>query len=939
MKILNRITALIICICVLLLNAAFCFSCVTQSTSGNTSSTHNHGQPGITTSGKENGPDSQKPSEKPDLNEKDPVLLMTEIMAQKGYALFEGKSCQFVELRANAPLELNEYSILRSSGERLALPEKHLEAGEYYLIIIDGDTLATPLDTSESLTLMHGTLISQTVTYINRSENRSFDVATGGECATPTPGYDQPLPPDGPLINELMSDNGRYPIDGCIGDWIELYNSHENELSLSDYWISDDPEDPYLCRLPEERLGAGEYYLLRGENELSFGLSKSGECVYITRYDGVVCASLTFGEVEKNCSYTRDGGVSRTPSPGRENTEAGMLEYLFDRSTLVINEVISSNSAYAKYNGDYFDAVEICNISFEDIELGQYYLSDKLKELQRFRLPEITLKSGECYTVYCTGKGGNDPSFSISSHGEDLYITRADGYVCDTMCVPELLHNVSYGRYERALVYFETPTLGKINSKIGYPQVSTAPKSTVESGFFTQGFEISLEGDGDIYYTLDGSKPTLSSALYKGERLSIPQGLTNLRMICKKGELITSREQTYTYCVSLPEYTLPIIAVSVNHEDMFGENGTWTLESKSEIEGHVAYFEDGTERFSIGCGVKLFGNGSVTFPKKSLQLKFRGKYGASSLEYKMFDDLDIDSFNSIVIRSGSQAVQNCLINDEFVTSLVATSGNMPTVPVQAFKPCNLYINGEYMGVYFIREKLGDDYFASHLGVSPESVTMVYRRKYVECGSDGKEWKELWSFILENDLRIKENYEYITQCFDIENLADFLIAEMWCGNRDTLNMRVYKSSDADGKWRYILYDLDRAFYYTTSGAVHFLGEYVTEGKPYNPLFYKILQNDEFYAYFMERFAFHMENTFDPEVTLAHFNSIVSMIEQDMPYEIERWKNETELTHNQSMAKWIYQCNRRRTRLTVEYNDAFALALDEVCIALRKDESIH
>lgn len=244
-----------------------------------------------------------------------------------------------------------------------------------------------------------------------------------------------------------------------------------------------------------------------------------------------------------------------------------------------------------------------------------------------------------------------------------------------------------------------------------------------------------------------------------------------------------------------------------------------------------------------------------------------------------------------------------------------------------------------MGVYFIREKLGDDYFASHLGVSPESVTMVYRRKYVECGSDGAEWKELWNYILEKDLRIEENYRYIETRFDFENVIDFMIAEMWCGNRDTLNMRVYKSSEGDGKWRYILYDLDRAFYYSTSGAEHLLGEYVAEGKPYNCLFYKLMQNDDFYARFNERLDFHMKNTFDPERSLAHFNFIVSQIEHDMVYEIERWKNETELNHNRTFKEWERECDKRRTRLTQSYNDAFLVALVDVREKLKKDESIY
>ena len=41
--------------------------------------------------------------------------------------------------------------------------------------------------------------------------------------------------------------------------------------------------------------------------------------------------------------------------------------------------------------------------------------------------------------------------------------------------------------------------------------------------------------------------------------------------------------------------------------------------------------------------------------------------------------------------------------------------------------------------------------------------------------------------------------------DLNSVADYFIVELWCGNVDPDNVRVAKA--ADGKWFYVLFDLD------------------------------------------------------------------------------------------------------------------------------------
>ncbi len=874
--------------------------------------------------------DSVVPPTQPEPN---PILEITEVMVQNtiGPLAPDGERHPWIELRAKEALNLSEYAIVYSDSIKYTLPSVSLKAGEYYVVYMySGGFNITP-DSSAKLSLMHGEYLSQSFVYINRSANCSYIVSQGSESKTPTPGYENALEADRLVISELMCDNDLYPVNGTLGDWIEITNEGEQDLLLSDYWASDTPEEPYKSNLPEITLHPGEYIVLRCEHELSFGLSKSGDTVLLTRKDGVVSSSVTYQSFEENYSYTKDGPCS-TPSPGFPNGEQGMLSYLETRGGLVINEVISSNSKYKKYKSDYHDMVEIYNGTGENIELGQYYLSDKSSLLQKYKLPDTTLKSGKYQIVYLTGEGGEDPDFKISSKGEKLYLTRQDGYVQDVLSVPELPHNVSYGRYNNSLSYFESPTFGSAN-KSGLNGVTASPTSSFPSGSYSGPISVTLNGEGNIYYTTDGSEPTLSSKRYSGEDIVFSKTGT-LRVIAKSGDKVKSKEVSFAFTVGIPDYSLPVMVIGVNNNSMFGSNGVFNTSEKTELPARATYLVNGKEKFTVGCGIKIFGGMTRFYKKKSFQLKFRGKYGASTLDYKVFDDLENASFNSLVLRAGGQSLLNRITNDELGTSLASTSGNMPTLLVQSYKPVNLYINDQYMGIYFMREKIDEDFVASHLNVSPESVTVIDYMKAVKYGKDDAGWKDLWNFIDKNDLSIDENYKYVCEKVDIDSLIDFYIMEMWANNTDTGNVRVCRSTEGDGKWRFILFDLDLGFGTAASGADTYLDGYYHNSKPYNAMFYNLLKNDEFYEYFNKRLELHLSSTLSVESVAARVDFIQNQLEADIKYEIDRWKDENS-RYNQSVSQWKNNMKAFITRRGTEtYIERFKTELNEYISKIRK-----
>jgi len=46
------------------------------------------------------------------------------------------------------------------------------------------------------------------------------------------------------------------------------------------------------------------------------------------------------------------------------------------------------------------------------------------------------------------------------------------------------------------------------------------------------------------------------------------------------------------------------------------------------------------------------------------------------------------------------------------------------IDTQAFRPCIVFLNGEYWGIYHIRERYDDKYLKSHYGLDDDKVAIL-----------------------------------------------------------------------------------------------------------------------------------------------------------------------------------------------------------------------
>ena len=141
----------------------------------------------------------------------------------------------------------------------------------------------------------------------------------------------------------------------------------------------------------------------------------------------------------------------------RRRNRLNGLETLEQRQVLssmpIITEFSASNdTTLDDQDGDDSDWIEIYNPGDDEVSLNRWYLTDDNGDLRKWRLPDVSLNSGEYLVVFASGKdrdvAGEElhTSFGLSRNGEYLALVQPDGAtVASEYEFSEQLTDVSFG--------------------------------------------------------------------------------------------------------------------------------------------------------------------------------------------------------------------------------------------------------------------------------------------------------------------------------------------------------------------------------------------------------------------------------------------------------------------------------------------------------------
>jgi len=382
-----------------------------------------------------------------------------------------------------------------------------------------------------------------------------------------------------------------------------------------------------------------------------------------------------------------------------------------------------------------------------------------------------------------------------------------------------------------------------------------------------------------------------------------------------------------TYLKEYPS-KLPVVSIVVNQDDLFDTyQGIFVLGKQSWVEkdnqfykkywdrnanyklrggecykkSYFQYFEEGELKNEFICDLAVSGNATRSFSQKSIKLKSNKIYNQQKFKYKFFGKKGLSKYKSILLRQSGNDNKKTLFADLLMQSLVFNNN----VLTQQGKPVNVFINGNYWGVYNLRERYDKYLIAKKENVKSSEITILEGSGALLKKGIEKEQLAYKSFIdslAQLDDVSNEVIEEIDERINLNSFMDYIFYETFYGNRDWLktNNMWYKAGDK--KWKWLLNDLDYALAYLGEDNVNFnYFNLLNQSNSYTAKLFKVLmENNDFKLKFKDILQQDLIKMYQNNRIETIFNQLKNNIEKDMVWQTNRWIS------NFTLSEWEVNC---------------------------------
>lgn len=485
-----------------------------------------------------------------------------------------------------------------------------------------------------------------------------------------------------------------------------------------------------------------------------------------------------------------------------------------------------------------------------------------------------------------------------------------------------------------------TPAPTKAPTPAPTPTPTPAPKAVTFSapaGFYDEEFllELSAPPGYTVYYTLNGSDPAgsdgrtytapirivrsadrqtgrVTGMVASNLQFEVPKTQmigTVVRACAKKdGDTLPTVTNTYFVEKSLAQkYEMKFLSLSLAAEDFGSRRGIYVsvmdhpFSTKERKGVFVELFDEtGKKVAEQYAELSMHGNGSLGNLMKSMRLYFK-KDAVSGIEnnpgklsYDLFEGRardskgkPITSFKRILLRNSGNDCTWTMIRDALCHRL----SEPLQVDYMESEPALVFVNGEFWGLYNLRERYDGKYFEEHYGVNENNLVMLEApspllggdnaRYEVNEGQPGDEqdFYDLVDYMTSHNLSIQTYYREVEKRLDLDNFIDYWICNLYFVNNDWPgnNIKVWRNknpndpSGTDTRWRFVLLDLD--FCLGGNGGpefnalMHFDQHYTL-----SVMMRTLLQNPSFRKKFAERAIYVAENVFAADQAIAMMNEM-------------------------------------------------------------------
>lgn len=632
------------------------------------------------------------------------------------------------------------------------------------------------------------------------------------------------------LINEVCAVNSSVLVDknGDYGDWIEIYNcAKSGSVNLSGLGLSDNPDKPFKYVFPDVSIAAGEYLVVfasdpsdndGSEIHTGFNLSSEGEYVVLTHPTAGTLDSVEFPPLSEDITYGRYANASQnfevlTPTPGRSNDSAQIAQ----------NQAKLAAPVFSKKSG-FYD--------------GEFTLT-------------VSAPAGTTvyYTTDCT-----NPTASSTRYSSGIRI---------------------YDRSNEENVYSMTPDTSVYSDYV--------PTQKIDKAMVVRA--IAVDSDGNV--------SNISTATYfvGNDYAQKYKDFAVMSVVSDPDNLYDYDTGIYVKGAVYDEYK------NGNQNPWGGDDNPWggmggiggwpgmqddgstpaNYNQRGREWERAAYFDffDNSHKLVISsdCGIRIHGGYSRAYLQKSLRFIARKEYGSGKFKAALIPGLvknsdgvtPLEEFDTFVMRNGGNAWDYVKFKCAYIQKLLEDR----SFDTQDSNPVVSYLDGEYWGLYMIREDFDDNYIANNYDI-PKEDAIIIKVGSVDEGDETTDkalYDELISYASNNDMTVRANYEKMCSMIDVQSLADYYAAEIFIANTDWPhnNYRLWRSRSVDpsnpfqdGKWRFMLYDTemsmdlyDEGKNYSTNTLQSVMsgGGFMMGGTNHTVIFKKLMENEEFKRIFV------------------------------------------------------------------------------------------
>ncbi len=341
--------------------------------------------------------------------------------------------------------------------------------------------------------------------------------------------------------------------------------------------------------------------------------------------------------------------------------------------------------------------------------------------------------------------------------------------------------------------------------------------------------------------------------------------------------------------LALFDYNTGILVPGVNFDP---DNPMWTgnfYEEGREWERlvNVEFYEpNDNSGINQQAGLRTHGGTTRRQMQKGLKIYARQEYGTKRFKHKFFESIPNESFKHLVLKPFGYHWYHFGIQDH-ICNRMAAGLNVESI---ASRPMVLFLNGEYWGIYYLKEKPDAHYLEDHFGYEDTDYNMVCYWYGYQVDGDTTAFVEMMEWVKQCDLTQEDDYAKINELIDVESFIDYYCLELFIANSDwpANNMRCYQLHN--GKWRWVFFDGDDGLKNMDFDVFDNATSLLNLGWPTDAqstlMFRKLLENNDFCSRFIQRFYALMGNEFSYAVTKSYFDAAKAAVREEIPNQAER-----------------------------------------------------